>query len=114
MRERLTAILSGLVRGLTDSEWAPAVSPLVDASDRDSEIRLLVHDFLVDRMAPARAILAEAIEAGDLPRSLDIDLGVSMLAGPIFYRRLISRETIDAAFASAIVDQFLHFGGRSS
>jgi len=33
--EQLGGLLRGLVRGLTDSEWAPAVSGLIEAGDRD-------------------------------------------------------------------------------
>lgn len=107
VRERLTLILSSLVRGLTISEWAPAVTALIDAGDRDPEIRSLVHDFLVRRMAPSREVLHEAVEDGVLRPDLDIDLAVSMLVGPVFYRRLVSREPIDAAIAARVVDQFL-------
>ncbi|HMO54238.1 MAG TPA: TetR/AcrR family transcriptional regulator [Tepidiformaceae bacterium] len=105
--ERLTIILNGLVRGLTTSEWAPAVTALIDAGDRDPEIRSLLHDFLARRMAPGREVLQEAIERGEITPALDIDLAVSALVGPIFYRRLVSREEMDATFAAHVVAQFL-------
>ena len=80
---------------------------LIDAGDRDPEIQSLVHDFLVRRMAPSREVLHEAVVSGELAQDLDIDVAVSMLVGPVFYRRLVSRETIDAALAAQVVDQFL-------
>jgi AcrR family transcriptional regulator len=107
VRERLTLLLSGLVRGLTISEWAPAVTALIDAGDRDPEIQSLVHDFLVRRMAPSRMVLSEAVRTGELSPELDIDVAVSMLVGPVFYRRLVSREPIDASLAAQVVEQFL-------
>ena len=112
VRERLTLLLSGLVRGLTISEWAPAVTALIDAGDRDPEIQSLVHDFLVRRMAPSREVLHEAVVSEELAPDLDIDVAVSMLVGPVFYRRLVSRETIDGALAAQVVDQFLTGAAR--
>lgn len=107
VRERLTSLLNGLIRGLTTSEWAPAMTALIDAGDRDPEIRTLVHDFLVRRMAPCRQVLQDAIANGELVPALDIDVSVSTLAGPVFYRRLVSREPMDSEFAATVVDQFL-------
>ncbi len=113
VRERLTVLLNGLVRGLTISEWAPAVTALIDAGDRDPEIRSLVHDFLARRMAPCREVLQEAIRAGEVDSSLDVDVAVSALVGPVFYRRLVSREPMDAGFAGLVVDQFLSGANKS-
>lgn len=107
VRERLTLLLTSLVRGLTISEWAPAVTALIDAGDRDPVIQSLVHDFLVRRMAPSRVVLQEAMREGELRGDLDIDVAVSMLVGPVFYRRLVSREVIDAALAAKVVEEFL-------
>jgi AcrR family transcriptional regulator len=105
--ERLTTILNSLVRGLTVSEWAPAVTALIDAGDRDPEIRALLHDFLVRRMSPGREVLQEGIQRGEIAPTLDVDLAVSALVGPIFYRRLVSREEMDSTFAARVVAQFL-------
>ncbi len=107
VRERLTVLLNGLVRGLTVSEWAPAVTALIDAGDRDPEIRTLLHDFLALRMSPCRDVLVEGVRTGEISASLDVDVAVSALVGPVFYRRLVSREPMDGTFGGLVVDQFL-------
>ncbi len=107
VRERLVALLRGLARGITDSPWAPAVAPLIDAGDRDPELRQLIHDFLARRMAPAKDLLREAVAAAEIDADMDLDIAVSTLAGPIFYRRLVSREPLTDAFIESVVDQFL-------
>jgi AcrR family transcriptional regulator len=107
LRDGLLAMLNALSRGLTDSPWAPALGALVEAGDRDEELRGLVHDFLAERMAPVRRLLAEAAARGELRADLDVDVAVSMLAGPVFYRRLVSREELGAEFAEAVVARFL-------
>ena len=38
---------------------------------------------------------------------VDLDVAVSVLAGPLFYRRLVSREVIDPRYAEQLVDHFL-------
>jgi AcrR family transcriptional regulator len=107
LRDGLLLMLNGLMRGLTDSPWAPAVGALVEAGDRDAELRGLVHDFLVERMEPVRALLAAAVARGELDPELDGDVAISMLAGPVFYRRLVSREPLETEFAERVVDRFL-------
>ena len=107
LREQLEAILSGLIRGLTSSDWAPAVTALIDAGDRDPEIRQLVHDFLVVRMEHGRDVLRAAVAAGGLRRDLDIEVAIGVLVGPVFYRRLVSREALDDALVTSLVGQFL-------
>jgi AcrR family transcriptional regulator len=107
VRERLVTIMIGLVWGLTKSRWAPAVTTLLDAADRDPELARLVHDFLEARMEPYREVLREAIARGELRPDIDLDVAVSTLSGPVFYRRLVSRETIDAPYVEKVVDQFL-------
>ena len=107
LREDLLVLLNGLTRGLTQSRWAPAVTALVEAGDRDAELRGLVHDFLAERMEPVRQLLSDAVSRDELDPTLDIDLAISMLAGPVFYRRLVSREPLGADFAAGVVDQFL-------
>jgi AcrR family transcriptional regulator len=105
--EQLATILSLLSRGLTASEWAPAVTALIDAGDRDPEIRRLVQDFLVVRMEHGRQVLRAGIARGELRRDLDVDVAIGVLVGPIFYRRLVSREPLDDAVVGQLVEQFL-------
>jgi AcrR family transcriptional regulator len=107
VREGLVHLLRGLIRGLTESAWAPAVSTLVDAGDRDPEMRQLIHDFLVDAMSGARVLIAEARARGELAPSVDPEISVDMLVGPVFYRRLVSRAPLEPAFAERVVDAFL-------
>ena len=107
MEERLVALLSGLIRGLTESAWAPAVTALIDAADRDPELQQLVHDFLARRMAPMKELLREAVERDEIAPDANLDVAVGMLAGPVFYRRLVSREPLNLEFVEGVVEQFL-------
>lgn len=107
IREQLITLLNGISRGITSSRWAPAMAGLFAAADRDPELMLLVHDFLRVRMEPTRVALQGAIERGEISPTVDIDASVSMLVGPIFYRRVVSREKLDAEFTEQVVNTFL-------
>ncbi len=107
LRSQLETMLGQLARGLNESRWAPAVTALIDSGDRDPELRQLIHDFLVVRMENARGLLRAGIERGELRAGLDVDVAVGLLVGPVFYRRLVSREPLDDALVRLVVDQFL-------
>jgi AcrR family transcriptional regulator len=111
VREVLTALLWQLVVGVTASGWAPAVPALVDASDREPELRQLIHDFIAARMERSREVLRAAIARGELRQDLDVEVAVDLLIGPIFYRRLVSRDALDRAFVTRLVDEFLRGAG---
>lgn len=114
LREQLQAILSQLSRGVTVSEWAPTISALIEAGDRDPELRQLVHDFLVARMEHGREALRAAMRRGELREDLDVDVAIGVLVGPIFYRRLVSREPLNDAVVAEVVDQFLRSGAPTA
>ena len=114
IRQQLEAILVHFVHGLTRSEWARAVSTLIDGADRDPEMRQLLHDFLAVRMEPGRDALRAAVERGELGADLDVDEAIAMLVGPIFYRRFVSRENLDEPFVMQLVDLFLLGAGSRS
>ena len=66
--------------------------------------------FLLAIPATAGAIVftvGDAMASGEISPSLDVDVAVSTLSGPVFYRRLVSREPIDGSYAEKVVDQFL-------
>ncbi len=114
IRQQLEAILVHFVYSLTRSEWARAVSTLIDGADRDPEMRQLLHDFLAVRMEPGRDALRAAVERGELRADLDVDEAIAMLVGPIFYRRFVSRENLDEPFVTQLVDLFLLGAERAS
>ncbi|MGE3073393.1 MAG: TetR/AcrR family transcriptional regulator [Dehalococcoidia bacterium] len=107
IESQLRRTLWNLTRALTESEWAPAVSALIEASDRDPELRQLVHDFLLVRMENGREVIRAGKVSGELRADLDVNVAISMLVGPVFYRRLVSKEPLTLPFTEALVDQFL-------
>jgi Tetracyclin repressor-like, C-terminal domain len=69
---------------------------------RDAELARLVREgFLARRRAALRVVLERGIERGELRAGLDIDLALDVLAGPLFYRLLITGGPIDEQLAEA-------------
>lgn len=95
-------ILTGLVAGLNASVWARSLPSLLDAAQHDPDIDAAHQQDLAARQAPLRAVLARAMDRGDLPAVVDLDVLVSALVGPLLFRRLVTHEVLDADFAAVI------------
>lgn len=54
-----------------------------------------------------REILTAAVDRGELPARLDVDLGVDLLLGPLFFRRLVAHRAFGDDHVHAVVDDFL-------
>ena len=63
-------------------------------------------------MQHSRGALHAAIARGDLRPDFDVDVAIGVLVGPIFYRRLVSREPLDEHVVREVVGLFL--GGASA
>ncbi len=92
---------------LTTDEFAPWVPAMIEVAERDEHGHALAVDFAARRRLPLRTRLSVAIDAGELAAGTDIDALVSMLVGPLFYRRFISRQPTSVAFVDQVVDSAL-------
>jgi AcrR family transcriptional regulator len=54
-----------------------------------------------------RAPFLAAINRGQLAACTDIDLAVDQVVGPVYYRVLITGQSVTAAFTDALVDRYL-------
>jgi AcrR family transcriptional regulator len=88
LRADLRALMRGLAAGLRRSRWVHVLPAVLDASERHPELRRLHRELVLERQRPSRLALERAVERGELEPDADIDLGVALLAGPLFYRRL--------------------------
>jgi AcrR family transcriptional regulator len=60
-----------------------------------------------------RSIIGAAKVRGELPATLDPDLAVDQLAGPLMFRRLLADQTFDTDYVEAVVDSFLRTYGST-
>jgi AcrR family transcriptional regulator len=108
-RADLDALMDGAVKVYRGGSVEAGVMPsLVDAMSRDVELARSVRDgFLEGRRAALRAVLERGIERGDLRADLDLELALDVLAGPLFYRLLITGGPIDRQLADGVVELIL-------
>lgn len=92
---------------LTTDEFAPWVPAMIDVAERNEHGHALAVDFAARRRLPLRTRLSVAIDAGELAVDTDVDTLVSMLVGPLFYRRFVSRQATSFAFVDHVVDSAL-------
>jgi AcrR family transcriptional regulator len=77
---------------------------IVDEISRNGELAAIARErFLVRRRAALRVVFERGIARGDLDRALDVDVALDVLAGPLFYRLLITGGPIDEGLAQAVV-----------
>ena len=107
-RADLLALMRDAVEVYTGPVAARAMPSLVEAMSRNPGLAEAVRDgFLAGRRAALREVLGRGIERGDLCPDLDIGLALDVLAGPLFYRLLVTGGPIDEELAEGVADLIL-------
>ena len=107
-RADLLALMRDAVELYTGPVAAGAMPSLVEAMSRNPGLADAVRDrFLAGRRAALREVLGRGIERGDLAAKLDLELALDVLAGPLFYRLLVTGGPIDEELAEGVADLIL-------
>jgi TetR/AcrR family transcriptional regulator of autoinduction and epiphytic fitness len=106
-RERIVALLEALVETLSESRWSRCMPALIDAAARDETVQRFHQQFVSARRQVMVDLIVDGIAAGELSADLDPVLTSEVLAGPIFYRRLMTGEPFNRSLARQIVDLVL-------
>lgn len=107
LRADLCTAFAGLQEVLGDPERSRLLAALVDAAERDPELAQLHIRHGAGRRAPARALVAAAVDRGELTPGTDPDLAVDLVAGTLMYRRLIRHQSVTPEVVEAVVDAVL-------
>jgi AcrR family transcriptional regulator len=107
LRGDLTAFADHLARIVSTPPTSALVPALIDTAERDPELARLLADFTATRRQPIHDAIARAVERGEIRAEADRDLVEGMLLGPLFYRRLLSRQPITPEFTERLVDTFM-------
>jgi AcrR family transcriptional regulator len=107
LRDDLRQLMTGVVRMLTDSPMAALTPSLIDAAERDDDLRALHQSFVSARRDLTMGVLRRAAERGEIAADVDPALVTDLLAGSLFYRRLLLHEPLDAAYVDRLVDLVL-------
>jgi hypothetical protein len=83
------------------------VARLIREAGHHPEIADLVHTVIHTRRQAYRRVLALAIARGELAPSVDQELLIDLLIGPIWTRVLITRDPITREYVDSIVEAVL-------
>ena len=103
----LRVALRVLTDALTKDDWVALMPPLLEAAERDHDFRRISRPFLESRRRPITDRLKQAVKRGELPASTNVDLVLSMLTGPLFYRRLFIHKPITETFVDKLLTNVL-------
>ena len=88
------------------SRQGRSVTAMIASADPDTEIaKAFRHHFVLERRNEGRALLAQAMAAGELRADIDVDSALDQLYGALFFRVLLGHAPTDAAFVRTLLDQ---------
>lgn len=89
-RERIRQLLHHLGHALTEGILAPALPALIEAAERDADLRVLLNDYTTERRRALVDAVASGIAARQVDAAVDAELAAHALSGAIFYARLMT------------------------
>ena len=107
LRDRVIDVLEQIACIVENSIYSTCMPALIEASERDPNVRDFHRRFSAERRAVLVDLLRDAVETGELPPATDPELLADALVGPILLRRLMLAEHVDPSIARALVDQVL-------
>jgi AcrR family transcriptional regulator len=105
LRGDLTALATSMAARLRTERWATILPSMIDAAEREPELAEVHTRLHAGYMAPLNAVIERARARGELPRDREPSEIVAMVVGPLYYRRWFSREPLDAAFVTSVIDR---------
>ena len=107
LRERVIAILEQIACLVQESTYSACMPALIDAAERDPNVRAFHNRFSAERRAVLIGLLRDAVEGGELPPTADPEILADALVGPILLRRLMLAQPVEPEMAVTLVDQLL-------
>jgi AcrR family transcriptional regulator len=94
----LEQMLLRLAEDLKNAPWAKAIASLSDAAARDPELARLHAQFSEECRAPVVEVVVRARQRGQIGADIAPEIVCAALAGPLFFRRMVSQEPLDDDF----------------
>jgi AcrR family transcriptional regulator len=107
-RGDLLVLIREAVELYSSSLPARLMPNLIGAMAAHPELARAIRDgFLASRRSALSEVLRRGVERGDLRLDLDLDLALDVLAGPLFYRLLVTGGPLDDQLAEGVADLIL-------
>jgi len=105
--QALKAQLSGLADLFTSSTGRNVAAMLVSGYGETELSKAFRLYFVQARRDEGRALLEQAVAAGEIRAGIDLELALDLIYGPIFYRLAMAHAPIDAGFVDALLREVL-------
>ncbi len=103
----VVAELTRLQRILNDSPFVPQLAALLSQAEADGEVLALQQRLLTQGTARLRAAVELGVRHGCFPAGVDPGTVVALVAGPLFYRRLLAKEPITDELVTTVVERLV-------
>jgi AcrR family transcriptional regulator len=88
------------------------IADLAAEAQRSPELAAeLLARFRDPRREAGRAMLRRAIERGEVPPDVDVEVALHLVAGPVYLRAVFPGERLDATYPERLADAFLRAVG---
>ncbi|MFC5652305.1 TetR/AcrR family transcriptional regulator [Paenibacillus solisilvae] len=107
VREKFLKQLQGL-SNVFNSTLGRTMLAIISESDPDSEVVQIFHtQYLAPRRAAAKRILEIGIACGEIRSEIDLDVTLDMIYGPLYFRVLIFKKTLDPSIIEILIDNIM-------
>jgi AcrR family transcriptional regulator len=106
LRSDLEALASGVAIRFSQP-WATVLPSIIDAAERNRELADLHAQIHAQMRTAFLTVIERGQQRGELSRAHDVRELIASILGPIFYRRFLSREPLNEAFAKKVVARAL-------
>ena len=107
LREDLQAAYDRIIHVCGTSTIARVLPTLAEAAGRDPKLASVHKEFVASRRRFLLAALERAAERNELRPGLDLSIVADLIAGPMFYKKLVHHDLPDKAYADALLDLVL-------
>ncbi len=106
-RARVVALHQQAATNVADAAWSTCLPAMIDAAERDPEVKAIHRRLALERRQFLIDLLAEGVQRGEIRADRDLALVADCLVGPIMVRRLLLHEPFDPEAVPALVDEIL-------
>jgi AcrR family transcriptional regulator len=109
LRGDLLALVRPWVHDIRRRQFGRVIAALITEAQSDPEFAAdYRRHFLDHRREPMRAAFMRAIERGEAPAELDIEVALDLVYGPLYHRLLHGHSPLTDRFARQVVDLALN------
>lgn len=104
LRGDLETVFAEFGAHLADDHSGRKMVDLAAEAAQDPDLRDLLRDFVDGRRERGRTILRRAVERGELPADVDVDLFLDLMSGPAVVRRFLTHQPVTPDLVGRTID----------